>query len=67
MNRIVIFIYFLISIASGEAVLDLKSFNEKKLQEYEVVLVNFYADWCRFSRQLDPILIKTEEAVRKSM
>ncbi|CAG5082488.1 Oidioi.mRNA.OKI2018_I69.PAR.g10140.t1.cds [Oikopleura dioica] len=66
MNRIVIFLYFLISIARGEAVLDLKSFNEKKLQEYEVVLVNFYADWCRFSRQLHPIFEQTATVLEET-
>lgn len=27
----------------------------------EVVFVNFYADWCRFSQQLKPIYLEASE------
>jgi len=29
-------------------------------------LVNFYADWCRFSRQLHPIFVTTDTAMREA-
>ncbi|KHN71948.1 Thioredoxin domain-containing protein C06A6.5 [Toxocara canis] len=31
------------------------------LASYEVVFVNFYADWCRFSQQLKPIFMEASE------
>ncbi|EGD77808.1 hypothetical protein PTSG_08898 [Salpingoeca rosetta] len=43
-------------VAADKAVTNLndKNFNEF-VNEYEVVLVNFYANWCRFSQMLKPI------------
>ena len=30
---------------------------------YDIILLNFYADWCRFSQQLKPIFEKAAETM----
>ena len=47
-------------------VIDLTEENEHLLAETDVFLVNFYADWCRFSRQLHPIFVTTDTAMREA-
>jgi len=46
-------------------VIDINKENENVLQTTEVMLVNFYADWCRFSRQLHPIFVNTANVLRE--
>ena len=48
-------------------IVDITQKNHDLLESTELFIVNFYAEWCRFSRQLDPILVKTEEAVRRGI
>jgi len=56
----------LISIISAE-VIDLTEKDETELLAgAELFIVNFHAQWCRFSKQLEPILIKVDEAVQKA-
>ena len=55
----------LISIISAE-VIDLTEKDETELLVgAELFIVNFHAQWCRFSKQLEPILIKVDEAVQR--
>ncbi|CDS36497.1 Thioredoxin fold [Echinococcus multilocularis] len=49
---------------SRASVLDLNTANFLDvLKAHEFVLVNFYAEWCRFSRDLAPIFMSTGESV----
>ena len=52
-------------VAATVNVVDIGKSNENILAETEVVLVNFYADWCRFSRQLHPIFVNTANVIRE--
>ncbi|XP_022662951.1 endoplasmic reticulum resident protein 44-like isoform X2 [Varroa jacobsoni] len=45
----------LVGSANGEARVMTISNYEQLFAEYEVVFINFYADWCRFSQILQPI------------
>ena len=45
------------------AVIQLTKDNEHIMAETEVMIVNFYADWCRFSRQLHPIFVNTASLI----
>jgi len=36
----------------------------QQLREYDVVLVDFYADWCRFCQMLKPAWIQTAKALK---
>ena len=65
-NEMLIFTWvWLIGLITG-AVVDLTKKNEEILEQTELFLVNFYADWCRFSRQLHPIFVNTETALREA-
>lgn len=48
-------------------VIDIGKDNENILSQTEVMLVNFYADWCRFSRQLHPIFVNTANVIREGI
>ena len=52
-------------VAATVNVIDIGKHNENILEETEVVLVNFYADWCRFSRQLHPIFVNSANLIRE--
>ena len=52
-------------VAATVNVIDIGKQNENILEETEVVLVNFYADWCRFSRQLHPIFVNSANLIRE--
>ncbi|CAF4684314.1 unnamed protein product, partial [Rotaria magnacalcarata] len=46
--------YYLIFVNGGA--IQLTSSNiDSILSSYDIVFVNFYANWCRFSQMLDPI------------
>merc|ERR1711937_822982 len=53
-------------VAATVNVIDIGKQNENILEETEVVLVNFYADWCRFSRQLHPIFVNSANLIREA-
>uniref|UniRef100_A0AC35TQZ0 Thioredoxin domain-containing protein n=1 Tax=Rhabditophanes sp. KR3021 TaxID=114890 RepID=A0AC35TQZ0_9BILA len=36
---------------------------EKTLQDYDIVLINFSAEWCRFSQMLKPIFAEASEKI----
>nr|XP_009860646.1 endoplasmic reticulum resident protein 44 [Ciona intestinalis]XP_018670204.1 endoplasmic reticulum resident protein 44 [Ciona intestinalis] len=59
------FIYFIVLITQCSCeVLQLDSTNlESTLANNQVVFVNFYADWCRFSQMLAPIFEQTAEKI----
>lgn len=47
-------------------VIDLNDSNfQQTLDGHDFVLVNFYAEWCRFSRDLAPIFEAAGDAVTK--
>ena len=48
-------------------VIDIGKDNIDILSQTEVMLVNFYADWCRFSRQLHPIFVNTANVIREGI
>ena len=55
----------LISLISA-GLIDLTEQNEPELLEKaELFIVNFHAQWCRFSKQLEPVLTKVDEAVQR--
>ena len=54
-------------VAATVNVIDIGKHNENILEETEVVLVNFYADWCRFSRQLHPIFVNSANLIREGL
>ena len=57
---------FLLSFVAGTInVVDIGKGNEIIIAQTEVMLVNFYADWCRFSRQLHPIFVNTANVLRE--
>ena len=42
--------------AAGAEVLQLNDANfQAEISKYDVVMVNFYADWCRFCQMLKPV------------
>eukprot|EP00911_Craspedida_sp_UC1_P001907 UC1_evm1s1465 len=44
------------AIVAGADVVQLNDNNfEAEISKYEVVMVNFYADWCRFCQMLKPV------------
>eukprot|EP00128_Syssomonas_multiformis_P010652 Colp12_sorted_trinity150504_noHs@12545 len=53
-------------LGAGGRVVDLNpsNFNEF-VGEFDVVLVNFYANWCKFSKMLEPIYEQTAVAVKE--
>lgn len=64
--------FFLISfvnlkLSNAEADQITSSNVDKILQETEVVLINFYADWCRFSQILAPEFDKAADTIRKEI
>nr|XP_039251818.1 endoplasmic reticulum resident protein 44-like isoform X1 [Styela clava] len=64
LNFLCILVFF--SSTNGELV-DIDSNNiETVLNSHELVFINFYADWCRFSRMLAPIFkAASDEAIKK--
>lgn len=52
-------------VSQGEVVNLVQSSFHNTIDSIEFVLVNFYASWCRFSRDLSPIYDSTSEAVAK--
>ena len=48
------------------SVVDLNEDNLNIMDDTQVFIVNFYADWCRFSRQLHPIFEDAEKLIRPS-
>lgn len=48
----------------GDATIELNSGNYHQVKEStDILLINFYANWCRFSQQLKPIFEKAAELV----
>nr|CAD2201297.1 unnamed protein product [Meloidogyne enterolobii] len=55
----------LLIVSSREDVLQMDSSNiEEALKQRELVLVNFYADWCRFSQQLKPTFLQASDRLK---
>merc|ERR1712226_1410429 len=62
-NLIVLLCLFFASIECGPAV-DLTVANfDSTINKYDLVLVDFHARWCKFSRMLDPIFDEASEAL----
>ena len=40
---------------------------DNTLKDYEFVLINFYADWCRFSNMLAPLWDKGADKIRTEL
>ncbi|KAL3072825.1 hypothetical protein niasHS_017799 [Heterodera schachtii] len=66
-----IFLYFLVvsslCFVVDSDVLQLDKENiESVLKQHDVVIVNFYADWCRFSQNLKPVYLDASEKLKEN-
>lgn len=56
----------LLAAASAGSVIQLNQANiDQVFRDYELVFVNFYADWCRFSQMLAPVFVQGSDLVAK--
>ncbi|CAF1105291.1 unnamed protein product [Adineta steineri] len=58
-------VFFYLTYVNGGAIQLTSSNIDSVLSSHDVVLVNFYANWCRFSQMLDPIYNELADKVAK--
>jgi len=63
---LVIFLGLIATCNSGAVQLDSSNI-DSVIQNYEFVLINFYADWCRFSNLLAPIFDEGADLINKEL
>jgi hypothetical protein len=60
--------YFKICFCFGLSRADVLQLNNDNIEEalntHELVIVNFYADWCRFSQNLKPDFLKSSDQLK---
>jgi endoplasmic reticulum resident protein 44 len=65
LRSILFFIFYYFSYVNGGAIQLTSSNIDSVLSSNEVVFINFYANWCRFSQMLDPIYNELADKVAK--
>ncbi|UJR10878.1 hypothetical protein I4U23_015065 [Adineta vaga] len=64
-RSILFFVFSYLTYVNGGAIQLTSSNIDSVLSSHEVVFINFYANWCRFSQMLDPIYNELADKVAK--